>query len=69
MENQPKTHVETRDAGVGCDLPYRYFNFLVYSKLLHNVPYQHYVSTLLEFCKTFLIFKEHLVDTRCNVLQ
>ncbi|XP_065589881.1 myocardial zonula adherens protein isoform X3 [Cyrtonyx montezumae] len=21
MENQPKTHVETRDAGVGCDLP------------------------------------------------
>ncbi|XP_052528378.1 myocardial zonula adherens protein isoform X4 [Tympanuchus pallidicinctus] len=25
MENQPKTHVETRDAGVGCDLPYRKF--------------------------------------------
>lgn len=73
MENQPKTNVETRDAGVGCDLPSRYFNFLVYSKLLYNIPYQHYVSTLLEwiveFCKMLLIFKERLVDTRCNVLQ
>ncbi|XP_061203481.1 myocardial zonula adherens protein [Neopsephotus bourkii] len=25
MENQPKTNVETRDTGVGCDLPYRKF--------------------------------------------
>ncbi|XP_051484974.1 myocardial zonula adherens protein isoform X3 [Apus apus] len=25
MENQPKTNIETRDAGVGCDLPYRKF--------------------------------------------
>lgn len=55
MENQPKTNVETRDAGVGCDLPSRYFNFLVYSKLFHNVSYWHYFSTLsewiVEFCK------------------
>ncbi|XP_030312897.1 myocardial zonula adherens protein [Calypte anna] len=25
MENQPKINIETRDAGVGCDLPYRKF--------------------------------------------
>ncbi|XP_009319859.1 PREDICTED: myocardial zonula adherens protein-like [Pygoscelis adeliae] len=25
MENQPKTNIETRDTGVGCDLPYRKF--------------------------------------------
>lgn len=40
MENQPKTNVETRDTGVGCDLPYRYSLFmLVHRKLFHNVPY------------------------------
>lgn len=73
MENQPKTNVETRDAGVECDLPSRYFNFLLlYSKLLHNVLYCHCVGTLLawtvKFCKIFLIFKEELVGTRCNML-
>lgn len=40
MENQPKTNIETRDTGVGCDLPYRYLLFLlVHRKRLHNVPY------------------------------
>uniref|UniRef100_A0A8C0EJ80 Myocardial zonula adherens protein n=1 Tax=Bubo bubo TaxID=30461 RepID=A0A8C0EJ80_BUBBB len=29
MENQPKTSTETRDTGVGCDLPYRYLLFLL----------------------------------------
>lgn len=56
MENQPKTNVETRDAGVGCDLPSRYFNFLVYSKLLHNVSIGtilvHYQSGLLSSAKS-----------------
>uniref|UniRef100_A0A8C6ZSF3 Myocardial zonula adherens protein n=1 Tax=Nothoprocta perdicaria TaxID=30464 RepID=A0A8C6ZSF3_NOTPE len=36
MENQPKTNIETRDTGVGCDLPFRYLVFLlVHSKSFH----------------------------------
>uniref|UniRef100_A0A672V9X6 Myocardial zonula adherens protein n=1 Tax=Strigops habroptila TaxID=2489341 RepID=A0A672V9X6_STRHB len=45
MENQPKTNIETRDTGVGCDLPYRYLLFLlVHRKVLHNLPYRCCIS-------------------------
>lgn len=40
METQPKTNIETRDTGVGCDLPYRYLLLLlVHRKHLHNVTH------------------------------